>query len=172
MNIFNKRDKEVNEFMQISLCLNKHAFMRILTPWKGCEPPAACQPATFLVSSGWQESSSNVARTAGSDWSCHTLFVYFTKMRLTLLSNLGAKFFFLMYIWLRKKNSWQLNLLLFLFLLPSSLQPREWVGPCRYRVTPSTRPSSPREPSRRTRATWTVTAASSMRHTRVNPLHQ
>lgn len=49
--------------------------------------------------------------------------------------------------------------------LPSLLQLREWVGPCRYHVTQSTQPSSPREPSKRTRATLTVTAASSMRHT-------
>lgn len=45
------------------------------------------------------------------------------------------------------------------------LQVREWVGPCRYHVTRSTRRSSPREPSKRTWATLTVMAASSMRHT-------
>lgn len=57
------------------------------------------------------------------------------------------------------------------FLLPTS-QLRGQVGPCRYRATQSTRPLSPRGPSKRTPATLTATAASSMgctnRHININ----
>lgn len=94
------------------------------------------------------------------------LYVNVCPYPLTLVQCFASSFFHISFA-LSFVLIFHFPILLFLFFSSSlafSFQLRGQVGLCSYRVTQSTQPLSQREPSKRTWATLTVMAASSMTH--------